>query len=309
MTEVFVLGFPRSTYVHIVRLILTHKGVSYTFRDLEPELGSASHLALHPFDRVPILQHGDLTVYETSAIATYVDEAFEGPALQPKDVRARARMNQWISSVNSYYYPYMIYHVTHERLVYPQLGIASDEKVVAGPARARRLGEGAWPRDRLHPRQRSQARRFLHAAEHVCFRADRRRKGDVSEISFGLRLARAHGSTAGRQAFSRRPSAARSDRACPQMGCFAPSEILTHARGPLRPCGAVATSRPRQSPEIALRVAHARGSSDHRRRNQAVHRAAEEASLTSTRRARGFPNSTSRRKTPRCGTISSAPSA
>ena len=25
----------------------------------------------------------------------------------------------------------MIYHVTHERLVYPQLGIASDEKVVA----------------------------------------------------------------------------------------------------------------------------------------------------------------------------------
>jgi glutathione S-transferase len=40
-------------------------------------------------------------------------------------------MNQWISSVNSYYYPYMIYHVTHERLVFPQLGIASDEKVVA----------------------------------------------------------------------------------------------------------------------------------------------------------------------------------
>jgi glutathione S-transferase len=118
MTEVFVLGFPRSTYVHIVRLMLTHKGVSYTFRDLEPEMGSASHLALHPFDRVPILQHGDFTLYETSAIATYVDEAFEGPALQPKDVRARARMNQWISSVNSYYYPYMIYHVTHERLVY-----------------------------------------------------------------------------------------------------------------------------------------------------------------------------------------------
>jgi len=60
MTEVFVLGFPRSTYVHIVRLVLTHKGVSYTFRDLEPEMGSASHLALHPFDRVPILQHGAL---------------------------------------------------------------------------------------------------------------------------------------------------------------------------------------------------------------------------------------------------------
>jgi hypothetical protein len=27
-------------------------------------------------------------------------------------------MSQWISAVNSYYYPYMIYHVTHERLVF-----------------------------------------------------------------------------------------------------------------------------------------------------------------------------------------------
>ena len=131
MPDVVVLGFPRSTFVHIARLVLTHKQVPYTFRDLEPEMGSATHLALHPFDRVPILQHGDFTLYETSAIAAYVDEAFDGPALQPKDVRARARMNQWISAVNSYYYPYMIYHVSHERRVFPELGIASDEKVVA----------------------------------------------------------------------------------------------------------------------------------------------------------------------------------
>ena len=40
-------------------------------------------------------------------------------------------MNQWISSINAYYYPYMIYRITHERLVFPELGIASDEKVVA----------------------------------------------------------------------------------------------------------------------------------------------------------------------------------
>ena len=43
----------------------------------------------------------------------------------------RAVMNQWISAVNSYYYPYMIYHVGHERNVFPVLGIPSDEKIVA----------------------------------------------------------------------------------------------------------------------------------------------------------------------------------
>src|SRR5437773_11738184 len=131
MSEPIVYGFPRSTFVNIVRLILTHKDVAYQFHDLEPVMGKPDHLALHPFNRVPILGHGDLTIYETSAIAAYVDEAFGGARLTPSDAKARAHMNQWISSVNSYYYPYMIYHVTHERLVFPELGIASDEKVVA----------------------------------------------------------------------------------------------------------------------------------------------------------------------------------
>ena len=131
MSDPIVFGFPYSTFVHIVRLILTHKGAAYTFRDLETEMGKPTHLALHPFNRVPVLQHDDFTVYETSAIAAYVDEAFAGASLTPQDVRLRARMNQWISAVNSYYYIYMIYHVTHERLVFPELGIASDEKVVA----------------------------------------------------------------------------------------------------------------------------------------------------------------------------------
>jgi len=131
MGEPIVYGFPRSTFVNIVRLILTHKDVAYSFHDLEPVMGQREHLALHPFNRVPILKHGDLTVYETSAIASYVDEAFGGPRLTPQDVRERARMNQWISAVNSYYYPYMCYHVSHERNVFPQLGIPSDEKVVA----------------------------------------------------------------------------------------------------------------------------------------------------------------------------------
>src|SRR5437867_9873436 len=115
MPTVTVYGFPRSTFVQIVRLILEHKEVPYVFSDLEPEMGAPTHLALHPFDRVPILQHGDFTLYETSAIAAYIDEAFDGPKLTPGDPQQRGRMNQWISAVNAYYYPYLIYHVSHER--------------------------------------------------------------------------------------------------------------------------------------------------------------------------------------------------
>src|SRR5437764_5980892 len=131
MAETTVFGFPHSSFVHIAQLVLTHKEVPYTFEDIEPDMGSPKHLALHPFDRVPILQHGDFVLYETSAIVAYLEEQFPMPSLYPDTPQGRARMNQWISAVNSYYYPYMIYHVGHELNVFPRLGIPSDEKVVA----------------------------------------------------------------------------------------------------------------------------------------------------------------------------------
>jgi glutathione S-transferase len=131
MPDVTLFGFPRSVYVQMAGIVLTHKEVPYAFHDLETEMNTPSHLALHPFERVPILQHGDFAVYETAAIVGYVDDAFDGPKLTPADPRQRARMNQWISAINGYYYPYLIYHVSHERNVFPQLGIASDEDVVA----------------------------------------------------------------------------------------------------------------------------------------------------------------------------------
>jgi glutathione S-transferase len=127
---IIVYGFQRSTFVNIVRLILTEKGAPFRFHDTEDEMYAAKHRMRHPFGRVPVLQHGDFLVYETSAIAAYLDEVLPGPRLTPADPRQRARMNQWISNLNTYFYPYMIYHVGHERGVFPQLGIAAAESIV-----------------------------------------------------------------------------------------------------------------------------------------------------------------------------------
>jgi glutathione S-transferase len=44
----------------------------------------------------------------------------------------------------------MIYHVTHERLVFPELGIASDEKVVAQALPKVELGLGVMERQLSH---------------------------------------------------------------------------------------------------------------------------------------------------------------
>src|SRR3954447_24267791 len=83
MSDVTLFGFPRSVYVQMAGIVLTHKEVPYTFHDLETEMNTGSHIALHPFERVPILRHGEFTVYETSAIVGYIDDAFGGNKLTP----------------------------------------------------------------------------------------------------------------------------------------------------------------------------------------------------------------------------------
>src|SRR5689334_24973254 len=91
MSDVTLFGFPRSVYVQMAGIVLTHKEVQYAFHDLETEMNAPSHIALHPFERVPILRHGDFTIYETSAIASYVDDAFDGSNLTPPDPHRRAQ--------------------------------------------------------------------------------------------------------------------------------------------------------------------------------------------------------------------------
>ncbi len=112
MADLIIYGSPNSSYVRTTRLACEEKGVSYEegmvgenrFEDLK----APEHLARHPWGRIPVMQHGDFMLYESTAICRYVDEAFQGPPLQPAGLKERARMNQWISAVKDYMVPDMI---------------------------------------------------------------------------------------------------------------------------------------------------------------------------------------------------------
>ena len=97
MSDPIVYGFPRSTYVNIVRLVLTHKDVPYTFHDLETVMGKEEHLALHPFGRVPVMEHDGFRLYETQAILRYLDRVMPQPSLTPSDLKRAARMDAALS--------------------------------------------------------------------------------------------------------------------------------------------------------------------------------------------------------------------
>lgn len=102
MQTVTLYGFAPSTYVRTARLVCEEKGIPYELRPLEFQ--SASHADLHPYLKMPSLKHGDVSLFETLAIASYLNEEFPGPDLEGASGTERARMLQWISAANDYLY-------------------------------------------------------------------------------------------------------------------------------------------------------------------------------------------------------------
>lgn len=133
-----LFGLSRSVYTRIAAIALLEKDLEYALQEVEifgPEGAPEEHISRHPFGRIPVLQHGDMLVYETQAICRYLDEAFDGRSLQPAAPAARARMNQTIGILDAYGYRAMVWDVFVQRVRVPLRGGTPDEAVVSGGLR------------------------------------------------------------------------------------------------------------------------------------------------------------------------------
>jgi glutathione S-transferase len=99
MTKPEIIGSGRSTYTRVVRMVCVEKAIDYTLT--ETMLGSPELRAIHPLGKMPVLRHGDLTLFESKAIATYLDRSFGGPDVFPPDPYLAALVEQWVSLVNT----------------------------------------------------------------------------------------------------------------------------------------------------------------------------------------------------------------
>src|SRR5476649_1685029 len=129
MAQITFHSMADSAYLWTAMHVAGEKGVSYEFVPLLYRL--PEHLKLHPFGKMPVFQHGEHFLYETAAIAHYIDRAFDGPPLQPADPLGQAHVLRWVSIVNAYVFPTMNRFVK-ERLVRPAWGAASDEAFLVG---------------------------------------------------------------------------------------------------------------------------------------------------------------------------------
>lgn len=133
MPKLTVYGTPVSTYVRTVRLLLETAGIDYDLESVgifNGENETDDYLAKNPFGKVPTLGIDDELLYETAAIAPYLDAVFASTQFTPAAPLAQARMRQVMSIVDSYLYTPVIGSIVIQRLIVPSQGGKTDEAKV-----------------------------------------------------------------------------------------------------------------------------------------------------------------------------------
>src|SRR3954466_11488695 len=96
-----------SPYAWRAQLALEHKALPYELKVLSFSAGDTrkpEFIALNPRHEVPLLVDGDFTLYESSAIVEYLDEAYPatGARLFPGDAKTRALARRMILEVDNH---------------------------------------------------------------------------------------------------------------------------------------------------------------------------------------------------------------
>lgn len=81
------------------RLVAAEKGVPFDWIPFDVDAPDPRAAAHNPERKSPLLVHDTLTTPESEVIAWYLDEAFDGPRLQPSDAQGRARMRLTIAGL------------------------------------------------------------------------------------------------------------------------------------------------------------------------------------------------------------------
>jgi len=97
-----------SPFAWKVWLTLEHKQVPYEVKTLSfdrEENKTPAFLALNSRGKVPLLQHGEVVVVESSAIVEYLEEVFPERPLLPRDPGLRAQVRQFALEADGYILP------------------------------------------------------------------------------------------------------------------------------------------------------------------------------------------------------------
>ena len=94
-----VWGRPNSINVQIVMWTAAELGLQADRKDVGGAFGgldTPDYLAMNPNGRIPTLQDGDLTIWESNACARYLAAKYGAGSLWPEDPARRAKADMWM---------------------------------------------------------------------------------------------------------------------------------------------------------------------------------------------------------------------
>lgn len=115
-------GHPVSTCTRKVLMTLAETNTPYEMVVVDFAKGEHKqppHMARQPFGQVPAIDDDGVQLYESRAIARYINEKVRGK-LVPGDLVGRARMEQWISVETSNFTPAAMKYVYNDFFKRPQ---------------------------------------------------------------------------------------------------------------------------------------------------------------------------------------------
>lgn len=125
-------GMRFSVYVRICRMTFMERQVEHELHEVDsfdPDRPDWFK-AMQPFGKMPALRHGDVELFETRAITTYIETAFDGPLLTPVDPVQRARVRQLQSIADNYLYRPMVRVLYVQESERVREGIAPDMEAI-----------------------------------------------------------------------------------------------------------------------------------------------------------------------------------
>jgi glutathione S-transferase len=127
-----IIGSFVSPYVRKVLACLNLKGLDYEIDPITPFYGNDEFERLSPLRRIPVLIDGDFSISDSSVICDYVDDAYGGHPLYPKDPKDRARAH-WVEEfADTRLGDLLIWSLFYQKVVRPLVwGEPTDEERVA----------------------------------------------------------------------------------------------------------------------------------------------------------------------------------
>lgn len=108
MSKLVLWGRNTSANVQKVIWALEELGIAYIRKDVGGAFGgldTPEYGAMNPNRRIPVLQDGDLVLWESSAIVRYLAARYGAGTLWPEDPKVRAIADQWADWANTTFQP------------------------------------------------------------------------------------------------------------------------------------------------------------------------------------------------------------